>query len=92
MLGFVVPIACALVAWITSGPWITESRRTVPRQWSLGGIRWALGVNFVEFMMFPALVPMIVFWLVAAYRDDSPSEPALPHTESVQALEVRASD
>jgi hypothetical protein len=92
MFGFVLPIACALVAWITSGPWIPEPRRTDPRQWSLGGIRWALGVNFVEFMMFPALVPMIVSWLIAAYRDDSPSDPALPRTESVQALEVRASD
>jgi hypothetical protein len=84
MLGFVAPIACALLIWIASWPWITDSRRSVPRHWSLGGIRWALGVNFVEFTMFPALVPMIVSWLVAAYRDDSLSEPATPRTESVQ--------
>ena len=85
MLGFMAPLACALLAWIASWPWITDSRRRIPRQWSLTGIRWALGQNFVEFMMFPALVPMILSWLIAAYRDDSVSEPAgRPHAESTQ--------
>lgn len=88
MLGFVAFIALALVAWIASWPWVPASSRTVPRRWSLGGIRHSLGVNVVEFAMFPALVPMILLWLVAAYRDDATSEPA-PPTESINAEHLR---
>jgi hypothetical protein len=42
-------------------------------------------MNLVQFMMFPALVPMLVSWLVAAYRDDRGSEPSGPRTESIHS-------
>jgi hypothetical protein len=84
MLGFVAFIAFALIAWIASWPWVPASSRSVPRRWSLGGIRYSLGVNVVEFAMFPALVPMILLWLVAAYRDDATSGAAAAPTESIK--------
>jgi hypothetical protein len=82
MLGFAVPIACALVAWLASWPWIPDSRRSVPRQWSLGGIGNALANNLIQFMMLPALVPMLVSWIVVAYRDDGGSEPSGPRMDA----------
>lgn len=76
MLGFAGPVACALVAWFASRPWIPGSHWRVPRRRSLGGIGNALAVNLIQFMMLPALVPMLVSWLVVAYRDDGGSEPS----------------
>jgi hypothetical protein len=76
--GFALLLALALLCWIASWPWVPRSRRQIPRRWSLLGIGRGLWLNIIEFIKLPMLVPTIIYWLLAAYRDDSAAEPVNP--------------